>query len=103
MEVGRKWNSEHRVKERRPSGSGDVVYQQAAILRKENIEIPSSGILECFVIRYDRRVTGDGSPATVWFAPGVGVVKVEWQETGGKSSGLSRRVEMVLRDFRFGG
>ncbi|MCK4773008.1 MAG: hypothetical protein KAT18_08805 [Candidatus Latescibacteria bacterium] len=103
MEVGRKWSSEHRVKERRPSGSGNVRYQQATILRKENVEIPSVGTLECYVIQYDQRVSSAASPATVWFAPGIGVVKVVWQEMGDKVSGSSRRIEMVLRNFHFEG
>ena len=103
MEAGMKWSSEHRVKERRPAGSGSVLHQQATVLRKENLEIPRIGTLECYVIRYDQRVTGDGSPATIWFAPGVGIVKLAWQEAGDKSSGPAGIVEIVLKGFSLTG
>ncbi len=101
MEVGMKWSSRPVIKERKPAKGTDGGRWQAIILRREDVEIPVAGILNCFVIQYDRWTQGAGAPATVWFAPGIGVVKVLQRITAEKSSASSAQMEMVLRAFRF--
>ena len=101
MEVGQKWSSQSMVKERRPSPGGENGQWQANIVGREELEIGPAEVFNCYVIEYDRWISGSGAPATVWFAPGIGVVKVVQISRAEKASFSTAQTEMILKAFHF--
>ena len=101
MEVGQKWSSQSMVKERRPSAGGENGQWQATIVGREELEIDPAEVFNCYVIEYDRWISGDGAPATVWFAPGIGVVLVVQSATAEKASSSTSQTQMILRAYNF--
>ncbi len=101
MEVGQKWSSQSMVKERRSSAGRETGQWQATIVGREELEIDPAEVLDCYVIEYDRWIPGSGAPATVWFAPGIGVVKIVQISTAEKASSSTTQTQMILRAYHF--
>ena len=101
LEVGQKWSSLSMLKERRPSAGGENGQWQATVVGREELEIDRAEFFDCYVIEYDKWIPGSGAPATVWFAPGIGVVKVVQAATAEKAIGPTTQIQMILRAYHF--